>query len=104
MVSSGHAVGKRASADGGAPRKRLAWGHELSPAARQPWVQALVTRWVGNVFVKYLQNEMQPPPGGLAEVARSEWKLLTRPESLRRLVSLGREQLNLASSTDDKED
>ena len=70
----------------------------------QGLVQALVTRWVGNVFVKYLQNEMQPPPGGLAEVARSEWKLLTRPESLRRLISLGREQLNLASSTPDKED
>jgi hypothetical protein len=37
---------------------------------------------------------MQPPPGGLAEVARSEWKLLTRPESLRRLISLGRDQLS----------
>ena len=32
--------------------------------------QALITRWVGNVFVRYLQNEMNPPPGGLAEVAR----------------------------------
>ncbi|HEX6961152.1 MAG TPA: DUF697 domain-containing protein [Lacipirellula sp.] len=55
--------------------------------------QALITRWVGNVFVRYLQNEMQPPPGGLAEVARSEWRELTRPESLRRLISVGREQL-----------
>jgi small GTP-binding protein len=69
----------------------------------QGLVQALVTRWVGNVFVKYLQNEMQPPPGGLAEVARSEWKLLTRPESLRRLISLGREQLNLGTAVDDQE-
>jgi uncharacterized protein (DUF697 family) len=70
----------------------------------QGLVQALVTRWVGNVFVKYLQNEMQPPPGGLAEVARSEWKLLTRPESLRRLISLGREQLSLGSTDPDDKD
>jgi uncharacterized protein (DUF697 family) len=55
--------------------------------------QALITRWVGNVFVRYLQNEMQPPPGGLAEVARNEWRQLTKPESLRRLISAGREQL-----------
>ena len=58
--------------------------------------QALITRWVGNVFVRYLQNEMQPPPGGLAEVARTEWRDLTTPESLRRLISLGREHLTKA--------
>jgi uncharacterized protein len=56
--------------------------------------QALITRWVGNVFVRYLQNEMQPPPGGLVEVARAEWRELTTPESLRRLISLGREHLS----------
>jgi hypothetical protein len=55
--------------------------------------QALITRWVGNVFVRYLQNEMQPPPGGLVEVARAEWRTLTTPDSLRRLISLGREQI-----------
>jgi small GTP-binding protein len=55
--------------------------------------QALITRWIGNVFVKYLQNEMQPPPGGLVETARSEWRQLTSPEALRRLISTGRERL-----------
>jgi uncharacterized protein (DUF697 family) len=64
----------------------------------QGLVQALVTRWIGNVFVRYLQNEMQPPPGGLAEVARNEWQQLTRPESLRRLISLGREHLGKPSA------
>jgi hypothetical protein len=34
---------------------------------------------------------MKPPPGGLAETARVEWQRLTSPESLRRLISLGRE-------------
>ena len=59
----------------------------------QGLAQALITRWVGNVFVRYLQNEMQPPPGGLAEVARTEWQQLTSPESLRRLITLGRREL-----------
>jgi small GTP-binding protein len=59
----------------------------------QGLAQALITRWVGNVFVRYLQNEMQPPPGGLAEVARTEWQQLTTPESLRRLITLGRSEL-----------
>ena len=59
----------------------------------QGLVQALVTRWVGNVFVEYLRNEMQPPPGGLTEVARRQWRDLTRPEALRKLIHLGREQL-----------
>ena len=34
---------------------------------------------------------MQPPPGGLTEVARRQWRDLTRPEALRRLIHLGRE-------------
>jgi uncharacterized protein (DUF697 family)/GTP-binding protein EngB required for normal cell division len=59
----------------------------------QGLIQALVTRWVGNVFVRYLQNEMKDPPGGLAEVARNEWQQLTRPDALRKLISQGRERL-----------
>lgn len=56
-------------------------------------VQALVTRWIGNVFVQYFQNEMKAPPGGFAELARDQWQLLTRPESLRKLIQLGRREL-----------
>ena len=59
----------------------------------QGLVQALVTRWVGSVFVEYLQNEMEPPPGGLAETARRHWQRLTTPEALRQLISMGRERL-----------
>jgi small GTP-binding protein len=55
--------------------------------------QGLITRWVGNVFVRYLQNEMQPPPGGLAETAREEWKKITTSEALRDLIREGRAQL-----------
>jgi hypothetical protein len=65
-------------------------------------VQALVTRWIGNVFVKYFQQEMKPPPSGLAELARDQWQQLTRPESLRRLIQIGRRERD--SSSDAEED
>jgi uncharacterized protein (DUF697 family) len=59
----------------------------------QGLVQALVTRWIGRVFCQYFRNEMQPPPGGLAELARREWTELTTPDQLRKLVQWGREKL-----------
>ena len=57
----------------------------------QGLVQALVTRWIGRVFCEYFRNEMQPPPGGLAEMARRQWEEVTRPEQLRKLIQMGRE-------------
>ena len=59
----------------------------------QGLVQALVTRWIGRVFCQYFRNEMQPPPGGLAELARRQWEEVTRPEQLRKLIQMGRERL-----------
>ncbi len=59
----------------------------------QGLVQALVARWIGRVFCEYFRNEMQPPPGGLAELARREWAEVTRPEQLRKLIQLGRDRL-----------
>ena len=63
----------------------------------QGTVQALVTRWIGNVFQKYFQEEMKAPPGGLAELAREQWQQLTRPASLRKLIQLGRRELSVTS-------
>lgn len=60
----------------------------------QGLVQALVTRWIGRVFCEYFRNEMQPPPGGLAELARRQWADVTKPEQLRKLIQLGRERLS----------
>src|SRR5262245_52972043 len=59
----------------------------------QGLVQALVTRWIGRVFCQYFRNEMQPPPGGLAEMARRQWEEVTRPEQLQKLIQMGRERL-----------
>ena len=56
-------------------------------------VQALVTRWIGNVFVKYFQDEMKTPAGGLAELARDQWARVTTADSLRMLVHTGRREL-----------
>ena len=73
----------------------------------QGTVQALVTRWIGNVFQKYFQEEMKAPPGGLAELAREQWQQLTRPESLRKLIQqsrlqMGRRELSVASDEEGK--
>ncbi len=56
-------------------------------------VQALLTRWIGRIFKSYYRNEMQPPAGGLAELARNEWAAVTKPEELRKLVRIGRKKI-----------
>ena len=68
----------------------------------QGLVQALVTRWIGRVFCEYFRNEMQPPPGGLAELARREWAEVTRPEQLRKLIQMGRDRLSKDAVTIDQ--
>jgi len=65
----------------------------IAGGAIQGLVQALVTRWIGRVFCEYFRNEMKPPPGGLAELARRQWAEVTRPEQLKKLIQLGRERL-----------
>lgn len=65
----------------------------IAGGAIQGLVQALVTRWIGRVFCEYFRHEMQPPPGGLAELARRQWAEVTRPEQLKKLIQLGREKL-----------
>jgi small GTP-binding protein len=65
----------------------------IAGGAIQGLVQAVVTRWIGRVFCEYFRNEMQPPPGGLAELARRKWEEVTQPEELRKLIQLGRERL-----------
>lgn len=65
----------------------------IAGGAIQGLVQAVVTRWIGRVFCEYFRHEMQPPPGGMAELARRKWADVTRPDELRKLIQLGRERL-----------
>ncbi len=56
-------------------------------------VQALVTRWIGAVFIGYFKSEMQQPEGSLAALARKEWERLTSINELRKLVQSARQNL-----------
>jgi uncharacterized protein (DUF697 family) len=66
----------------------------------QGLVQALVTRWIGKVFCAYFRGELAHRDGGLGELAREKWKELTTPEELRKLVRMGREQMQAVSKSD----
>lgn len=63
----------------------------LAGGVLQGVVQALVTRWIGAVFIVYFRNEMQFPAGGLANVARREWDRLTTPAELWSLLTKARD-------------
>ncbi|MGH9627929.1 MAG: YcjF family protein, partial [Bryobacteraceae bacterium] len=55
----------------------------------QGLVQAVVTRWIGLVFIEYFRNEMTDPARAVPELARSQWAEVTRPSELVRLVQEG---------------
>jgi small GTP-binding protein len=54
----------------------------IAGGAMQGIVQALVTRWIGLVFMDYFKAEMKLPPEGLANLARRQWQQLTSPAEL----------------------
>jgi hypothetical protein len=56
----------------------------------QGLVQALITRWIGAVFISYFRNEMKQPEGGMAGLARREWQKLTTTAELKKLVQSAR--------------
>lgn len=62
----------------------------LAGGVLQGLVQALVTRWIGAVFIAYFRNEMHEPEGGLAGLARREWARITSVDQLRKLVQVAR--------------
>jgi small GTP-binding protein len=54
-------------------------------------VQALVTRWIGAVFISYFRDEMRTPQGGLTGLARREWQRVTSVAELRKLIKTARQ-------------
>jgi uncharacterized protein len=56
-------------------------------------VQAIVTRWIGAVFIEYFRNEMQQPEGGFAALARRQWQHVTSLAELHRFVQEARMKL-----------
>jgi len=61
--------------------------------AMQGAVQALITRWIGAVFIDYFGNEMQFVDGGLANAARRQWEWVTTTDEIRKLVAQARKKL-----------
>lgn len=66
---------------------------QIAGGILQGTVQALITKWIGAVFIEYFRNDMQAPEGGLAGLARREWEKLTTVDELQRLLSNAREKL-----------
>lgn len=66
----------------------------LAGGILQGLVQALVTRWIGSVFIEFFKAEMKTTPAGLAEVAREQWSKLTTLHELRQLLQAARRQLS----------
>jgi uncharacterized protein (DUF697 family) len=65
----------------------------LTGGVLQGLVQALVTRWIGRIFIQYFRDEMQEPPQGWGAVAREQWNALTRPAELAEFVRQGLRRL-----------
>jgi uncharacterized protein (DUF697 family) len=64
-------------------------------------VQALVTRWIGSVFIRYFKNEMQADEHGLAMLARQEWEHVTSLNEMRKLVQGAKAHLKAAAASED---
>ena len=54
----------------------------LTGGAVQGLTQALVTRWIGRVFIEYFKNEMQPPKGGIGALARRKWEQVSQAKEI----------------------
>jgi hypothetical protein len=69
----------RLALDTGATSTLINQGPLIAVGALQGFVQALVTRWIGGIFVEYFKTEMTLPTSGLSNLARREWQKLTSP-------------------------
>ena len=61
----------------------------IAGGALQGLIQALMTRWIGSVFIVYFREEMKEPQLGWAALAREKWEQVTRPAELAQLVKTG---------------
>ena len=67
-------------------------------------MQALITRWIGAIFIEYFRNEMQEPPGGLAALAREQWQKVTSVAEIRKLVAAARDHFQGDEDDEDEEE
>ena len=73
--------------------KTIPFAGTVAGGVLQGAVQALITKWIGSVFIEYFRDEMQTPEGGLAGLARRQWQTVTTVDELRKLVQSARSKL-----------
>jgi uncharacterized protein (DUF697 family) len=74
--------------------KTVPFAGTIAGGVLQGAVQALITKWIGSVFIEYFRVEMQTPEGGLAGLARRQWEKVTTIDEIRKLVQDARDKLN----------
>lgn len=75
----------------------------IAGGALQGFVQVLVTRWVGAVFVAYFGAEMEENSESLPDIARREWKRITQISELAKLVQATKNRFGDALANDFEE-
>lgn len=85
-----HAAAPVVAAITGSLLKTVPFAGQLAGGVLQGSVQALITRWIGAVFIEYFRNEMKTPAGGLTGLARRQWEELTSPAELRKLLLMAK--------------
>lgn len=73
--------------------KTIPFAGTIAGGVLQGAVQALITKWIGSVFIDYFRNEMQTPEGGLSGLARRHWNKVTAVDELRKLMQSARDKL-----------
>ena len=73
--------------------KSVPFAGTVAGGVLQGAVQAVITRWIGMVFIEYFRDEMNAPEGGLSGLARRKWDLVTSADELRKIVQTARTKL-----------
>jgi uncharacterized protein (DUF697 family) len=81
-VLGAHAVTPAIGSIIGSALKSVPGVGTLTGGAVQGLTQALVTRWIGRVFIEYFKNEMQAPRGGLGALARRKWDQVSQAKEI----------------------
>lgn len=74
--------------------KSIPFAGTIAGGMLQGTIQALITKWIGAVFIEYFRNEMQAPEGGLTGLARRQWEKVTAADELRKLLSSAKQKLS----------
>jgi uncharacterized protein len=75
----------------------------LSGGVVQGMTQALVTRWIGRVFIVFFKDEMRPPKGGLAALARRQWEQVSQVREIADMAKTGLGELRRDEGSGEKQ-